>query len=55
MKQFAMMEQNQMMMNQKALKRILHLEPDAFYHKGELPDDFFTNPKYSCNDSNRLI
>ena len=25
------------------------------YHEGELPDDFFTNPKYSCNDSKRLI
>jgi len=25
------------------------------YHEGEIPDDFFDNPKYSCNTSNRSI
>ena len=25
------------------------------HHEGELPDDFFTNPKYSCNSSNRSV
>jgi|TARA_B100000085_G_scaffold251058_1_gene247807 hypothetical protein len=33
----------------------IHRQLKIYHESDTLPDDFFTNPKYSCNSSNRSI